>query len=411
MSDLDLSMPEFKVPGVPGYTPPFGTKKSDGEPLTTEEVIKNMELLSTWDVKTINIDKEATSATYNIPNLVSDVVFFKPQFHASGLGSLILKIGKVREGVRMLIDVHSINNVTLKIDLASPKTETTYNLNGLASWLVTYIRGTFTVQPVNAMDNNERLKYYSETLATQVSVAGCILGKNLGDLFNSKDFGDFISAVHGFSQVKNHNIQIGDYYDIPSLTLEGNTISGLDSNHRLRIVVSGFNILPVYLRKPHVLWSFQNIVVRKMVQPNASNAGGFSASYLNKYLNSTFSHALSKEMDGGTFLCSCKRYTSKKSGFDEQSYKIFLPTEAEVFGGSVYGDDLLSKHPSIQFPIYRNSKYFRVKSYNGTYSSWWTASIRSDTNQHFCSVDDGGDPDTDSSSSVSVGVSPAFCTY
>lgn len=413
MADLDLSMPEFKVPGIPGYTPPFGTKKPDGESLTTEEVIKNMELLGAGDVQTINIDKEATSATYNIPNLVSDVVFLKPQFFSSGLGSLTLTIGKAREGAKILIDVHSINSVTLKIDLTSNHTNTVYNLNGLESWLVIYIGGTFTVQPVSATNNNEHLRYYSEKLATQVAVAGCALGKNLGDLFNSEDFGDFLSAVHGFSQDKNHNMQIGDYYDIPSLTLEGTTISGRNSNHTLRIVISGYNMFSRFNNlgfSGQFLWTFQNVVFQKLIRQDGTN-DGYEDSYLNSFLNTAFFQALFAASNNSPWFFQTKRLVSRKNHFTTKSCSVFLPCEQEVFGRQIYGDDHLNTNPGIQFPIYRNSKYFRVKTYNGTPSSWWTSSPRTDTGTYFSSVDPNGDPDCTASNTITMGVSPAFCTY
>ena len=413
MPDLDLSMPEFKVPGVPGYTPPFGTKKSDGEPLTTEEVIKNMELLGAGDVQTVNIDKEATSATYNIPNLMSDVVFFKPSFHSSGLGSLTLKIGKAREGVRMLIDVHSIANLNLRINLASPMVDKTFSVFGLNSWLITYVGGTFVVQPADALDNNGRLKMYAERLATQVAVAGCTLGKNLGDLFDAKDFGDFLSAIHKFSQDKDHNIQIGDYYDIPSMTLEGNTISGQNSNHRLRIVVSGYNLFNRFNSlgfSAQFLWTFQNVVFQKLMRQDGGNTG-YADSYLHSFLTTTFYQALFTASNNSPWFFQTKRLLSTKNNFTTQNCVVFLPCEQEIFGRQIYGDDHLNTNPGIQFPIYRNSKYFRVKSYNGTYSSWWTSSPRVDTNEYFSSVDTNGNPDYTASNTITVGVSPAFCTY
>ena len=413
MPDLDLSLPEFKVPGVPGYTPPFGTKKPDGEPLTTEEVIKNMEILGAGDVKTVNIDKEATSATYNIPNLMSDVVFFKPSFHSSGLGTLILKIGKAREGVRILVDVHSIGDVALKIDLASPEADNIFSINGLASWLFIYVGGTFVVQPVNASDNNERLRMYTEKLATQVAIAGCTLGKNLGDLFGSENFNDFLSAIHGFSQSKSHNIQIGDYYDIPSLTLEGNTISGRDSNHNLRIVVSGYNLFNRFNTlgfSRQILWTFQNVVFQKLIRQDGTNAG-YADSYLHNFLTTAFYQALFAASNNSPWFFQTKRLLSTKNNFTTQSCIVFLPCEQEIFGRQIYGDDHRNTNPGIQFPIYRNSKYFRVKSYKGSPSSWWTSSPRVDTNEYFSSVDINGNPDFTAVNTITVGVSPAFCTY
>lgn len=413
MSDLDLSLPGFKVPGVPGYTPPFGTKKPDGESLTTEEVIKNMELLSVGDVQTINIDKEATSATYNIPNLVSDAVFFKPSFHNSGLGSLILKIGKAREGVRILIDVHSLGDVSLRIDLASPNTDTVYNLNGLVSWLVTYVRGTFTIQPVSAIDNNERLKIYAEKLADRLATAGCYQGKNLADFFDIRDFNSLLSAVHQSIRMGFENLRIGDYYDIPSITLEGTTITRNELGKRLRMVVSGYNLFKsttLDVNVNHVLWTFQNVVFQKLMRQDGLNTG-YTDSYLHNFLTTAFYQALRESSNNSPWFFPVKRALYNNTDFADKACLVFLPSEQEVFGYSIYGNDNLNtENPGIQFPIYRNSRRYRVKTYRDSPSSWWMGTINPNKLGNFCAVDVHGNPDYFPSATVTVGVSPAFCT-
>jgi hypothetical protein len=50
---LDYSLSAFKVPGLAGYTPPFGTKKADGAGLTTTEITRN-ELMPMMKMRSIS---------------------------------------------------------------------------------------------------------------------------------------------------------------------------------------------------------------------------------------------------------------------------------------------------------------------------------------------------------------------
>ena len=79
MIELDLSLKDLKIPGITGYTPEFGTKKPDGESLTTAEVNKNI-MLPFESQRAIVV--EGSEQVYKIKNVDNYVekIFYTTDF-------------------------------------------------------------------------------------------------------------------------------------------------------------------------------------------------------------------------------------------------------------------------------------------------------------------------------------------
>lgn len=231
-------------------------------------------------------------------------------------------------------------------------------------------------------------------------------------------------------------LMIGDYLDLPSLTVGGTTYTWNESYKNLRIVISGFNhykgVGDTENTKNHILWTFRNIVLQRIINPTkmvykydehgnwlhgptinyVPIPTGYNNSNMNSFLNGAFTAGINAAIGN-------KLYTVRRVADNDEntrtwsSFTTFLPTEVEIFGTPTYGNDQKKYNINIQFPIFRNSSFYRVKRYNGSRLWWWTATPHqqhSNTYTHFCNVDNKGNIYFTSISNGSGGVAPAFCT-
>lgn len=205
---------------------------------------------------------------------------------------------------------------------------------------------------------------------------------------------------------------IGDYLDLPSLTVGGTTYTWNATYQNLRIVISGFNH---YIhcgdrenKKNHILWTFRNVVLQRQMNDSDTNAGGYAASAMKTFLDGYFAAGLGAALGSSEYLYTVRRAISTKSSVAWGSYTVFLPTEVEVFGVATYGDDQNGWNTNIQFPIYSGSSFYRCKKYNGSRSLWWEGTPSSADSAHFCVVRQCNS--SDYFASFDGGVAPAFCT-
>jgi hypothetical protein len=96
---------------------------------------------------------------------------------------------------------------------------------------------------------------------------------------------------------------------------------------------------------------------------NASNdnAGGYPSSNVMKpYLEGGFLTGLIAAL-GHDHMYAVRRYISNKGSYTELTAKIFLPTEVEVYGMQINGDELSDTAADVQYvnpiqlPIFRDS--------------------------------------------------------
>ena len=82
---------------------------------------------------------------------------------------------------------------------------------------------------------------------------------------------------------------------------------------------------------------------------------------------------------------------------------LFLLSEVEIFGSTTYA----KAGEGSQYEYYQSGNS-RVKTVNGSASSWWERSPRESYSTDFCSVGSGGNADSDNAS-YSYGVAFGFC--
>jgi hypothetical protein len=133
------------------------------------------------------------------------------------------------------------------------------------------------------------------------------------------------------------------------------------------------------------------------------NAGGYGASELRAFLEGTagngtgdksdvttaaFMNALKAQLAGGgseNYLYTIRKYHSAKSGSSWANYTVWLPSEIEIFGVPVWGDEGVYMasitSPSIaaragwltniHIPIFQKSYEYLIKRYNGVRDWHW----------------------------------------
>lgn len=251
------------------------------------------------------------------------------------------------------------------------------------------------------------------------SHGGCTDGRNLLDVFGKTTVAEVMEILHnkcnGEGKADFSGLMIGDYLDLPSLTVGGTTYTWNADYQNLRIVISGFNHY-IYCgrddvnKKNHILWTFRNVVLQKRMNATTTNAGGYGASELKKYLDEVFEAGLGNALGSSDYLYTIMRVISKKGSTDFVTNTVFLPTEVEVFGVPTYGDDQIAWNTNIQYPIYRDSSFYRVKTYNGVRAWWWEGTPAASDSADFCGVGSSGYSTRSGASLGDGGIAPAFCT-
>ena len=247
---------------------------------------------------------------------------------------------------------------------------------------------------------------------------GSTEGRNLLTVLGVTTVAEAMEVLHercnGEGKADFSGLMIGDYLDLPSLTVDGTTYTWNAAYQNLRIVISGFNHYihcgSMENTKNHILWTFKNVVLQKAMNNSDTNASGYSVSTMKTYLDGVFALGLGAALGSSDYLYTISRAISKKSSTEWVRNTVFLPTEVEVFGVATYGDDQNGWNTNIQYPIYRDSSYYRCKKYNGSRAWWWEATPHASSSTASCNVNNDGTSDSDIASNSYGGVAPAFCT-
>lgn len=237
-------------------------------------------------------------------------------------------------------------------------------------------------------------------------------GRNLLEVLGVSTVADAMEILHtrcnGTGKPDFSGLMIGDYLDLVSMTVDGTTYT-----KNLRIVISGFNqyigVGDTENTKNHILWTFRDVVLKKQINTSDTNTGGYPASAMKTFLDGAFAAGLASAL-GGSYLYTVRRATSVKGATAWNSFTVFLPTTVEVFGVDTYGDDQIAWNTNVQFPIFRNSSFYRIKRYNGSRHWWWLGTPYASYSSSFCFVDYNGFGGHNSASIRDGGVAPAFCT-
>jgi hypothetical protein len=206
-------------------------------------------------------------------------------------------------------------------------------------------------------------------------------------------------------------LMIGDYLDginLSAIPAHGGGTAGQvwnDTYKNNRIVLSGFNTFKgagdTENSKNHLLFTFRNDPLRHRMNPTNDNTGGYAASELRAWLEgangdgtgqyagdgtvpvAAFLNALKAQI--GNYIYPIRKYHSIKSNYAVGTYSLWPPSELEVYGTAMYGDEgvympaltspVLAARVGVvtpvQFPIFQKSYSYRIKRYNGTRDWWW----------------------------------------
>ena len=274
--------------------------------------------------------------------------------------------------------------------------------------------GRFRAKAPKDSEDVARKQEFDEATAN----TGSTEGRNLLTVLGVTTVAEAMEVLHercnGEGVADFSGLMIGDYLDLPSLTVDGTTYTWNATYQNLRIVISGFNH---YIHcgdtentKNHILWTFKNVVLQRQINSSDTNTGGYNASAMKTYLDGVFALGLGSALGSSDYLYTISRAISRKGSTEWVRNTVFLPTEVEVFGVATYGDDQNAWNTNIQYPIYRDSSYYRCKKYNGSRAWWWEATPNASNSTYFCSVSTDGTSGYNSASNSGGGVAPAFCT-
>jgi hypothetical protein len=145
------------------------------------------------------------------------------------------------------------------------------------------------------------------------------------------------------------------------------------------------------------------------------NTGGYPATLMREWLEGAggdgtgaFAEKL-KESLGGNYLYTLRQNLSTKGNNSWVNTTVFLSSEYNVFGSTIYDELLYGDALFIHFPIYAKSAVFRIKRFNGERAWWWESSPDAADAISFVTGRRGGDVDTGDADDAYGGVSPAFC--
>ena len=274
--------------------------------------------------------------------------------------------------------------------------------------------GRFRAKAPKDSEDVARKQEFDEATAN----TGSTEGRNLLTVLGVTTVAEAMEVLHercnGEGVADFSGLMIGDYLDLPSLTVDGTTYTWNATYQNLRIVISGFNH---YIHcgdtentKNHILWTFKNVVLQRQINSSDTNTGGYNASAMKTYLDGVFALGLGSALGSSDYLYTISRAISRKGSTEWVRNTVFLPTEIEVFGVATYGDDQNAWNTNIQYPIYRDSSYYRCKKYNGSRAWWWEATPHASNSTTFCNVSSNGNSNNNAASNSDGGVAPAFCT-
>jgi hypothetical protein len=225
-------------------------------------------------------------------------------------------------------------------------------------------------------------------------------------------------------------IQLGDYIDLPSITVDGTTVADreLMSNHGrlLRLIVVGinsFNASGSYTvtdngGDAHLVFQFQNVAFKHNMEATATNvdANGYLGSVMRTYLTGAFLTGLTAAGVPDSVLWAPTRYVanggSGATAADPIQDKLWLPTEREMVGTRTYSNETYETEENQARLEYYNSDASRKKydtSPLGTAFSYWLASPLSTAATHFCYISYATGTTAAGDASAESGCVPAFC--
>jgi hypothetical protein len=268
--------------------------------------------------------------------------------------------------------------------------------------------------------------------ADQIDGVGRDLLKVLGVSTIQAAIAALSAKCNGTGQPDFSGLMVGDYIDgidLSAIPAENGGTAGQAWNNTYknnRIILSGFNTYKgsgdAEVTKNHLLFNFRNIPIRKRMNPINDDTGGYTATEMRVFLDGTngdgtgdmagvttaaFLNALKAQI--GDHIMPIRRLLSNKvPGWVWATYSLFLPSEDEVLGESIWGESGYGDGLKLHYPIYQRGVVFRIKRYNGARDWYFLCTPYSASAANFCFVNSIGYTNYYSASAVG-GCAPAFC--
>ena len=231
-------------------------------------------------------------------------------------------------------------------------------------------------------------------------------GRNLIDVMGASSVQDCFQKIRALG-TDYSKLQLGDYIDIPSITVDGiGTLQ--NASHNLRVEIAGFdhyyNVGDTATGRG-ILFVFRNCAFTHGMNSTNVNEGGYHDCELKPILNGAMAQAIESAL--GVSLKTVHRLVDTHGNWAWTGEKCFLPTEIEIFGYQAWGRGGYYGGTSVQYPIYALDPSRRCKKYNGNRQWYWEGTSDSTTSAHFCSCGSYGNASSYDASNA-YGVSPAF---
>ena len=220
-------------------------------------------------------------------------------------------------------------------------------------------------------------------------------GRNLVEVFGVS------TAVQAFAKLKEKSdagnfegLGIGDYINIPSVVIDGNTITYNSTYENLRAEIVAFDQYyrngPADTTDHHIIMQMKNSPLIHRMNANSTNAGGYIASELKTYLSNTVTGAIEDAI--GISLKTIQRILSTHGSWDWLSEKCFLPSEVECIGTKAWSDNYSYTVGNCrQWAMFQLRPDRLIKFYDGARQWWWTCSDSTSESISFVRVNNNGD--------------------
>lgn len=416
---IDLTLDSLTVPGIPDYTPPFGTQKDPLVSLSTVETNNNIikpfaaqravefsrdETLSRIERNAVLVFTGGSRVTLDM----SSVTTFKGnEITIVNSTSYTLTI-KYREAGKQSYSTISLEKESI---IFTADSTTTYINNRLIQDEETSLLTTWSSSKIaQEIRNAKTYASYAAVLGENFT-NGILTERNLVNVLEANDAADAFAKLRIKKSVGNFtNLGLGDYIDIPSITLGSLTLTHNPSYQSLRAQIIAFD----YFKNDrntdhHIVMQFKHCILNREINSGNSNVGGYPEMPLADYLNTTFATGLETAI--GISCSPIKQYFQTDTAFwVNLAYKVFLPTENQLIGhkGSSAVATDTDSYELGQFPYYAINPKGLMKNFNGALCSYWTASPVFANSNSFASMSSGGDVSKNRVNSL-VGVSPIFC--
>lgn len=249
---------------------------------------------------------------------------------------------------------------------------------------------------VAALDNQGKIPYSQvpESAILAKVYPYIYTGRNLVEVFGVP------TAVQAFAKLREKSdagdfsgLGIGDYIDIPSIVIDGTTISYNNTYENLRAEIVAFD---QYYRNGdtaityhHIIMQMKNCPFTHRVNATDTNTGGYNASELKTYLKNTVTPAIATAI--GSSLKNMQRIISTHGSWAWVTEACFLPSEVECIGTKAWSDNYgYTVGNSRQWAMFQLRPDRLIKFYNGARQTWWTCSDFTNNSKDFVQVFSNG---------------------